>query len=98
MALLEENNIAATVIEYLQNPPTTVELSDILAGLNMTPLELMRTGEDEYKSAKDEISTMTDAEATKWLCANPKVIERPIVVSDKGVRIGRPPESILEIL
>ena len=98
LALLEENGIEPTVIEYLQTPPDAVALTTILEQLGMTAHELMRRGEDEYKAAKDTVSAMDNAAAIDWLVSTPKVIERPIVVTDKGARIGRPPENVLEII
>ena len=59
---------------------------------------VVRTGEDEYKQARDQVDAMGDKKLADWLTDNPKVIQRPIVVSAKGARIGRPPESVLEIL
>ncbi len=98
MALLEENDITPTVVEYLQNPPDAETLTGILRQLQFSPQELMRTGEEEYKTVRDELSTMEDAALVQWLTEHPKVIERPIVITDKGARIGRPPENILEII
>ena len=98
LALLEDNGVEATVIEYLKTPPDAATLSSILDQLGMNAHELMRKGEDEYKSVKDEVSAMDNAAAINWLAQTPKVIERPIVVTDKGARIGRPPESVLEII
>jgi arsenate reductase len=98
MALLEANGITPTVVEYLQNPPDVTTLTDILSQLALSPQELMRTGEEEYKTVRDELSAMTDTALVQWLTEHPKVIQRPIVVTDKGARIGRPPESILEII
>ena len=98
LALLEENGINPTVIEYLQTPPDSTELADILSQLGMSARELMRTGEDEFKAARDQVESMDNAAQINWLTENPKVIERPIVVSTKGARIGRPPENVLEII
>ena len=98
MALLEANGITPTVVEYLQNPPDVATLTDILKQLELSPQELMRTGEEDYKTVRDELSTMKDAALVQWLTEHPKVIQRPIVVTDKGARIGRPSENILEII
>ena len=98
LALLEEHGIRPDIVEYLQNPPSAATLHSLLKQLNMTPHELMRTGEDDYKAEKDKVQAMDEAAATEWLVEHPKVIERPIVVTDKGARLGRPPENTLEIL
>ncbi|MGI9289865.1 MAG: arsenate reductase (glutaredoxin) [Gammaproteobacteria bacterium] len=98
LALLEANNITPTVVEYLQTPPDAATLTSILEQLSIGPRELIRKGEDEYKSAKAQLDDMDDVALVEWMTKNPKVIERPVVVTDKGARIGRPPENVLEIL
>jgi len=98
LQLLEEKGVQPEIIEYLQTPPDAATLTAILQALGKTPSELMRKGEDEFKSAKDEVLAMSDAEQVAWMVANPKVIERPIVVNGSQARVGRPPESVLEIV
>jgi len=97
LALLNERGIKAEIVEYLQTPPSKAELNRILNMLGKSPEALMRRGEDEYKayiSGKD----LGHAEAIALMVAHPKLIERPIVVHGDKAAIGRPPESVLEIL
>lgn len=83
--------------EYLNDIPTKAELTELIAKLGITPMDLVRTGEaiwkDQFKGknlSEDElIQAMTDY---------PKLIERPIVISGTKAVIGRPPEKILDIL
>jgi arsenate reductase len=98
LELLQAKGIEPTIIEYLQSPPDIKTLTEILQALKMGPLDLMRTGEDEYRMAKNTLQEMSKEELIEWLCDNPKVIERPIVVVGNRARIGRPPESVLEII
>jgi arsenate reductase len=98
LAILEDEGIDPEIIEYLQSPPDAETLAEILQLLGRKPAELMRTGEDEYKQAHDSMAAMSDDEKIVWMTENPRVIERPIVVTPKGARVGRPPESIREIL
>ncbi|MBT8422065.1 MAG: arsenate reductase (glutaredoxin) [Gammaproteobacteria bacterium] len=98
LALLEDRGIAPDVIEYLKTPPNAATLATVIDKLGIDATHLMRTGEAEYQAAKDELDTMNEPERIAWLCANPRVIERPIVVTDHAARIGRPPEAVLEIL
>lgn len=98
LAILEEDGITPEIVDYLNDPPDAITLGSILGKLNIHASDLMRKGEDEYKAAKIKLANMDEAAKVEWLCANPRVIERPIVVTDKGARIGRPPESVLEIL
>jgi arsenate reductase len=98
LALLEARGIDAEIVLYLDKPPDASALSGVLKQLKISALALMRTGEDDYKRCRDKVAAMNNAEQITWLIAHPNVIERPIVVTNKGARIGRPPESVLEIL
>ena len=98
LALLRDNGIEPEIIEYLQTPPAATTLTDILKKLGIGARELMRTGEDEYKVAAAKLAGMSDKELIAWMVRHPKVIQRPVVVTRKGARIGRPPEAVLEII
>ena len=98
LELLNARGIDVDIIEYLSAPPDADTLLNIAVQLGLSLRELIRAGETEYQDARDKIETMDDAELAKWMVANPKVIQRPIVVSAKGARIGRPPEAVLEVL
>jgi len=98
LALLKENGVEPEIIEYLTTPPAAATLGEIAKQLGVPPRELLRTGEDEYKRERDKVDSLDDDSLLKWMTANPKVIQRPIVVAPAGARIGRPPESVLEIL
>lgn len=98
LALLEENNVAAEVVEYLKTPPTEDELDTILTQLGLEPRELMRKGEAEYKEAGLDNVNLDRAALIKGMVAYPKVIERPIVLKDGKAVIGRPPENVLTLL
>ena len=98
LELLEANNIDPVIVEYLQTPPDAETLTDILKQLNISARELIRTGEEEYKTVQAELAELNDAALITWMTQHPKVIQRPIVVTEKGACIGRPPENVLEIL
>ena len=98
LAILEEQGIQPEVIEYLKTPPSEAELTAILKRLNMTPHELLRTGEDEYKTLDLKHFEGTTEALIKLMVAHPKLIERPIVVHGTKAVVGRPPESVLSIL
>ena len=98
-ALLEENGVEVDVVDYLKNPPSKSELKKILKLLGMKPRELMRKNEDEYKAQNLGDESLSDDDLINAMLETPKLIERPIViVDDKKAAIGRPPESVLEIL
>ena len=98
LAILQDHGLDPEVIEYLKTPPNTTALKDILRQLGLKAHDLMRKGEDEYKAAQTELVRMSEAEQIRWLTEHPRVIERPVVVTSKGARIGRPPENVLDIL
>lgn len=90
----KENNLEFEKILYLESPPSAIEIEAICQKLNITPRELVRTSEPEYKA----LGHVNDNEWSMVLAAQPKLMQRPIVVTDTQAKIGRPPESILEIL
>lgn len=98
LALLEEQNITPDVRLYLENPPTVTELTDIISQLSITPRELLRKGEAEYKDNNLADKSLTDQQIVNLMVEYPRLIERPIVITNGKARIGRPPESVLEIL
>ncbi|WP_169543426.1 arsenate reductase (glutaredoxin) [Sneathiella aquimaris] len=96
--LIREKGIEPLVIEYLKTPPTKQELTEILSKLGIKPRDLMRKGEAEYKENSLSDPSLSDEQLIDAMVAIPKLIERPIVLNGDKVRIGRPPESVLEIL
>jgi len=98
LALLEEKGVTPKIVTYLDTPPSATELDGILKALGKDPRELMRKGEDPYNAlGLDDESLSRDA-LIKAMVENPILIERPIVVNGKKAAVGRPPESVLEIL
>ncbi len=98
LELLNEKGIDVEVIEYLKTPPNAVTLKEILTGLNMQPRDLMRKGQDEYKTLGLDDENLSDADLIEAMVKNPILIERPIVITDKGVAIGRPLDNVKKIL
>ena len=94
LALLEQAGADVTIVEYLKAPPSRAELSRLYAKAGMTPRQGLRSAEDAAKSLKGA----SDEQILDAMAANPILIERPLVETDKGVRLGRPPETIREIL
>jgi arsenate reductase len=96
--LLEEKGVDAEVVKYLEEVPTKEELQEMLKMLGMNSAqELMRKKEAIYKelNLKDETSEEALLEA---MIANPKLIERPIVIKGNRAVIGRPIEKVVELL
>lgn len=98
LALLEENGVSPTVVEYLKSPPSHQQLDSLLRGLNMDPRDLIRKGEAEYKDQQLDQADLSRDQLIDAMIKTPKLIERPIVVAGDEIVIGRPPENVLSIL
>lgn len=97
LQLLEEKGVSPEVILYLNDVPTKSDLKSILKKLNISADELIRKGESDYKE-NFKGKNLSEDEWIDAMIKFPKLIERPIVVKDDRAVIGRPPESVLEIL
>lgn len=89
LALLEEAGAAVTIVEYLKTPPTRDELARLYDRARIAPRDALR---------KDAPAVVDDAAALDLMARDPATIERPLVETDKGVRLARPPELVREIL
>jgi arsenate reductase len=97
LALLVERGIQPVIVEYLQTPPTAVELRAILHKLGLKPEQIVRKGEAIYKQNFAGVA-LDDDEWLEVLVKNPVLIERPIVVNGNRAAIGRPTEHIEALL
>ncbi len=97
LALLKEHGVDPEVVLYLESPPTLNELRQLLAKLDIPASQLVRRGEDEFKSRGFGKDTSDDALLVAMAEA-PKLIERPIVVKGNQAVLGRPPENVLALL
>ena len=94
LALLEERGISPAVRLYLDDAPSTTEVTQVLSQLGIEPWELLRRGEKVFKELG--LGKDTDDEALiEAMSANPILIERPIVIHGGGAALGRPPENVL---
>jgi len=98
LALLEGRGIKPVIKEYLSDVPNKEELKIILAMLSKSPRDLMRKNESEYKENGLDNPALTEDELIQAMINAPKLIERPIVINNDKASIGRPPESVLDIL
>jgi arsenate reductase len=98
LELLRENNAQPEIVEYLNTPPDAQELEQILDMLGLEPRQLMRTKEAEYKENGLDDHNLSRNHLIDAMVRIPKLIERPIVISNGRAAIGRPPEKVLEIL
>jgi len=99
LALLQEQGIEPQVIRYLETPPDAATLKELVKQLGFSSArQLMRHKEDEYRAADLANPALSEEQLLAAMVAQPKLIERPIVVANGQARLGRPPEQVPEIL
>jgi arsenate reductase len=98
LKLIETRGLKPKIVDYLKTPPSAAELKAILKRLGLKPEELLRTGEPRYAELGLTDRHLDDDALIALMVANPILIERPIVVANGKAAIGRPPETVLEIL
>ena len=96
LELIEKAGVTPTIRLYQDNAPTEAEIRAALILLNIPAAALIRSGEALYK----ELNLKTAEEDTliKAMANHPKLIERPVVINNNKAALGRPPESVLDIL
>ncbi|MDP3945488.1 MAG: arsenate reductase (glutaredoxin) [Lutibacter sp.] len=97
LAILQESKLPFEIVNYLENPLSTVELTEIIKLLGIPPIDLVRKNEAIWKE-NFKGKNMSDSEIITAMVENPKLIERPIVINKGKAAIGRPPELIKSIL
>ncbi len=97
LALLEEAKVNFETIKYLDAPVTKTELEEVITYLGITPIQLVRKNEAIWKE-NFKGKELSDNKVIEAMVANPKLIERPIVINGDKAVIGRPVELITTIL
>ncbi|MBX3563968.1 MAG: arsenate reductase (glutaredoxin) [Sphingomonas sp.] len=94
LAILQDAGAEVEIVEYLRTPPDADELARVFARGGLSPAQVLRKSEPGAKG----LTGADDAAILAAMAADPILIERPLVETEKGVRMGRPPESVREIL
>ena len=94
LALLTEAGAEMTVVEYLKHPPSVDQLARLYDRAGMSPREGLRRAEPATKALADD----SDDAILEAMAREPILIERPLVETDKGVVLARPPERVRSIL
>lgn len=97
LKILEESGQEYSIVEYLKEPLTKEELTDILVKLDMSAIDLVRKNEKEWKE-NFKGREMNEEEIVAAMVSHPKLIERPIVISGERAVVGRPPENIHQLI
>ncbi|MEA3292621.1 MAG: arsenate reductase (glutaredoxin) [Pseudomonadota bacterium] len=98
LGLLEEQGVEPEIINYLETPPDAATLKKLLAMLGLSPRDILRKKEKEYRELGLADEGLSDNELIRAIIEHPRLMERPIVVKNGRAALGRPPESVLEIL
>ena len=98
LELLQARGLSPSIVLYLETPPDAEQLRDVLNKLGISARQLLRTGEDDYKTLNLADQSLSDDALIDAMVAHPKLIERPILVAGDKAVIGRPPENVLELL
>ncbi|MGQ7366029.1 arsenate reductase (glutaredoxin) [Streptococcus suis] len=98
LALIRHLGIEPEVILYLETPPTKEKLVELLAEMDLTAKELLRTNVPPYENMGIDWDKADEDDILSAMVTEPILINRPIVVSSKGVRLCRPSEVVLDLL
>ncbi|EMR5774547.1 arsenate reductase (glutaredoxin) [Acinetobacter baumannii] len=98
LALIRHAGLEPIIIEYLKTPPSTDELIQLIKDSNLTVREAIRKNVDPYKDLELEQDHWTDEQLIDFMVQYPILINRPFVVTQKGTRLCRPSEMVLDIL
>ena len=98
VALLMQQQVEFTVIEYLKNPLSAAEIQAILSLLSCAPIHAVRQTEPTFKALGLANQALNIQQWAQVLSENPVLIQRPILYSNQKAVIGRPPNLVLEML
>ena len=98
LAMIRQSGEEPEVIEYLQHPPTRERLAWLIAQAGLTVHQALRQKDTPYDALRLGDEALTDEQLLDAMMAHPILINRPFVVTPKGVRLCRPSEIVLDIL
>jgi arsenate reductase len=98
LAMIRQSGEEPEVIEYLKTPPTRARLVELIKAMGMPVRALLREKDAPYAELGLADRKWSDDELIDFMLAHPILINRPIVVTPKGVRLCRPSETVLDIL
>jgi arsenate reductase (glutaredoxin) len=98
LAMIRKSGVEPEIIEYLKTPPTKKRLKELLKAMGIGPRELLRRKGTPYDELGLDDESLTEERLIELMLQHPILINRPIVVTPRGVRLCRPSEVVLEIL
>jgi len=98
LAMIRATGTEPVIIEYLKTPPDKSRLRELLAGMGITARSLLREKTTPYTELGLADPKWTEDELLNFMLAHPILINRPIVVTPKAIRLCRPSETVMELL
>jgi arsenate reductase len=98
LAMIRQSGVEPTIIEYLKTPPTRERLVELIKAMGITARQLLREKGTPYKALGLDDPGLSEDALIDHMLKEPILINRPIVVSEKGVRLCRPSEAVLDLL
>jgi arsenate reductase len=98
LGMLREAGLQPTVIDYLRTPPSRAELVSLLDRMGMTPRQILRRKGTPYDELGLDDAAKSDDALIDAILAHPILMERPVVVTPRGVRLCRPAETVQDLL
>jgi arsenate reductase (glutaredoxin) len=97
LKILEEQNVNPVIVKYMEEPLSKEELSELIAKLGVSPIDLVRKNERVWKESYKG-RDLNEEEVIQAMADHPILMERPIVIQGQKAVIGRPPERVKELL
>jgi arsenate reductase len=98
LAMIRQSGVEPTVIEYLKNPPDRIALIELIERAGLTVRQALRKKNTPYEELGLDDPAKSDEDLLEAISHNPILLNRPFVVTPKGVRLCRPSEVVLDIL
>lgn len=98
LRLLQDRGACFTLVEYLKAPPDPATLSRLIAGLDRPAADLVRTGDAAFAELGLETDHLDGERVVILLAEHPTLMQRPLVSDGERTRIGRPPETVLDLV
>ncbi|MFZ5731369.1 MAG: arsenate reductase (glutaredoxin) [Pseudomonadota bacterium] len=98
LAMIRQSGVEPVVIEYVKTPPSRETLKALIAAMKISVRDLLREKGTPYAELGLADPKWTDDQLIDAMLAHPILINRPIVVTPRGVRLCRPSEAVLDIL
>ncbi len=98
LAMIRQSGVEPTVIEYLKTPPSRGELVELISAMGVPVRDVMRKNVEPYETLGLADQAIHDEKLVDAMMAHPILINRPIVVTGRGVKLCRPSEVVLDLL